>query len=83
MHLRDTEKLCSCKHLRCFVVVTADLINTECQSIRFVGVFRLNNYYRNPVNQKHHIGAIALNYPLLRPFVGDMKQIVIGGIEVN
>ena len=82
-HLRDTEQLCSGKHLRRFVMVAADLFHTFRQSIPLVSGFGLHHCHRNPVNQKHDIGAVAVYYPLLRPFIGHMKPVIVRVIVIN
>ena len=83
MHVCDTEQLCGGKHLRRFVVVTADLFHTFRQPVLLVSGFSLHHRHWDPVNQKHNIGAISVYYPFLRPFIGYMKQVIVRVLKIN
>ena len=80
--LGDLEYLRGDEHLRCFPVITANLVNSESDTILFRRILQFRNRDRDAVDQEDDIGAVAKDDPLLPPLVGDLELVVFGMLEV-
>ena len=75
-HLRD-------KQFGGLVVVPADLVHSEGDSLILVCVLALDHKHRNAVDEKNHVLAVAVNAVVDIELFRDLKDVIVDGIIVH